>query len=220
MTRPQPAESVLIRGPGGMIEVLIDTPAVIRGIALVCHPHPLYGGSNTNKVAHTIARAYCEKGYVVLRPNFRGVGQSEGMHDEGRAEQEDMLFVLTWAQSRWGALPVALGGFSFGAFVQLGIVNELAKDVHLPRQLVLVGLAAGRVSEGARQYVTPRVVAEVPTLIVHGEDDETVPLANVMDWARPQGQPIVVVPGAGHFFHGRLQVIRDLMQVNVSPVNS
>ena len=108
-------ETALINGPDGQIELIIDTPAHVRGIALICHPHPLFHGSNTNKVAHTLARVFRDLGYAALRPNFRGVGKSVGEHDHGGAETEDMLAVISWAQSRWGGMPLALGGFSFGA---------------------------------------------------------------------------------------------------------
>ncbi|MBV2262531.1 MAG: alpha/beta hydrolase, partial [Thauera sp.] len=141
MSRPLPTETVLLRGGAGNIEALIDAPATVKGIALVCHPHPLFGGANTNKVAHTLARAFRDLGYAVIRPNFRGVGKSEGAHDHGEGETEDMLSVLGWAESRWGALPLALGGFSFGGYVQVRVAKRLAEGIAPPRQLVLVGMA-------------------------------------------------------------------------------
>jgi uncharacterized protein len=208
MTRPLPTEHALINGPDGTIDLLIDAPATVRGIALVAHPHPLFGGANSNKVAHTLARTFRDLGYATLRPNFRGVGHSAGVHDHGVAETEDLLAVLAWAQSRWGILPLALGGFSFGAFVQTRVAKRLAEGVTPVGRMVLVGTAAGQVT-GARSYVTEPVPAD--TLVIHGEQDETVPLANVLEWARPQDLPVVVVPGADHFFHGKLHLIRDLM---------
>ncbi len=221
MSRSQPTEAALLRGTQGNIDVLIDVPAQVAGIAVVCHPHPLFGGANTNKVAYTMARAYRDLGYATLRPNFRGVGKSEGTHDHGNGETEDMLSVIAWAQSRWGSrLPVALGGFSFGGFVQLRVAARLAADIAPPRQLVLVGTAAGMAADGARSYDTPPAPQNVPTLVIHGEHDETVPLANVLDWARPQELPVVVVPGADHFFHGKLHVIRDIVARNVAPADS
>lgn len=208
MTRPHPTEPALINGPDGSIELLIDAPATVKGLALVAHPHPLFGGANTNKIAHTLARTFRDLGYAALRPNFRGVGHSAGMHDHGMAETEDLLSVIAWAQSRWGILPLALGGFSFGAFVQTRVARRLAEGVTPVQRLVLVGTATGQVT-GARSYVTEAVPAD--TLVIHGEQDETVALANVLDWARPQDLPVVVVPGADHFFHGKLHLIRDLM---------
>ncbi|KAI5913152.1 alpha/beta hydrolase [Thauera sp. 2A1] len=218
MSRPLPTESALLRGQAGNIEVLIDAPGEVRGIALVCHPHPLFGGANTNKVAHTLARSFRDLGYVAIRPNFRGVGKSEGAHDAGNGETEDMLSVISWAQSRWGVSPLALGGFSFGGFVQTRVANRLADGIAPPRQLVLVGMAAGMAADGARHYDTPPVPKSIPTLIIHGENDETVALANVLDWARPQELPVTVVPGADHFFHARLHVIRDIIARNLPPL--
>ncbi len=208
MTRPPPTEPALITGPDGTLELLIDAPATVKGIALIAHPHPLFGGANTNKIAHTLARTFRDLGYVALRPNFRGVGQSAGTHDHGIAETEDMLAVVAWAQSRWGALPLAVGGFSFGAFVQTRVAKRLADGVTPAHRMVLVGTAAGQVT-GARSYVTEPVPAD--TLVIHGELDETVALANVLDWARPQDLPVVVIPGADHFFHGKLHLIREQM---------
>lgn len=208
MSRAHASESVLLRGPDGAIEALIDVPATIRGIALVCHPHPLFGGANTNKIAHTLARSLRELGYATVRPNFRGVGKSEGAHDHGDAETEDMLSVIAWAQSRWGSLPIALGGFSFGAFVQTRVAKRLADSRTPAERIVLVGTATGEV-HGARSYTTETVPKD--TVVIHGAEDENVALANVLDWARPQELPIVVVPGADHFFHGKLHLIRDII---------
>ena len=211
MSRVQPTEQALINGPAGNIEVHIDPPEKVRGIALVAHPHPLFGGANTNKVVHTLARCFRDLGFAALRPNFRGVGRSDGEHDHGIAETEDLLAVLAWAQSRWGSLPIGLGGFSFGAFVQTRVAARLAPGVTPVERMVLVGTAAGQVS-GARSYSTEPVPAD--TLLIHGELDETVALANVLDWARPQELPVIVVPGADHFFHGKLHLIRAIIQRN------
>ena len=208
-------ETALINGPDGAIELIIDTPDTVRGIALVCHPHPLFHGTNTNKVAHTLARAFRDLGYAALRPNFRGVGKSVGSHDNGDAETEDMLAVISWAQSRWGGLPLALGGFSFGAFVQTRVAARLADSVTPAGRIVLVGTAAGTVT-GARSYTTEPVPDD--TLVIHGEVDETVALANVMAWAAPQELPVVVVPGADHFFHGKLHVIRRIIERTWKPL--
>lgn len=202
-------ETALINGPDGPIELIIDTPDQVRGIALVCHPHPLFHGANTNKVAHTLARVFRDMGYAALRPNFRGVGKSVGSHDNGGAETEDMLAVIAWAQSRWGGLPLALGGFSFGAYVQTRVAARLADSITPPGRIVLVGTAAGEVT-GARSYTTLPVPKD--SLIIHGERDETVALANVMEWADPQELPVVVVPGADHFFHGKLHIIRSIIE--------
>lgn len=201
-------ENILIDGPVGAIETLVENPGAPRGIALVCHPHPLFGGTNTNKVTHALARTFTRLDYVALRPNFRGVGGSAGKHDDGRGEAEDMLAVLAEARRRFGDLPVALAGFSFGAYVQTRVAQALAEAGHPAQRLVLVGTAAGHV-DGARKYETKAVASD--TIVIHGARDETVPLANVLAWAEPLELPVIVVPGADHFFHRRLHVIRDIV---------
>ncbi|MCL2160911.1 MAG: alpha/beta hydrolase [Betaproteobacteria bacterium] len=224
MHRTSSTESSFAHGAAGQIEIQVDLPAVVRGIALVCHPHPLFGGTNHNKVVTTLTRSFRELGFVALRPNFRGVGKSEGQHDHGVGETDDMLAVLDWARARWGeSLPLVLGGFSFGAYVQTRLTGRLAAaGAQPPRHLVLVGMAAG-MTEGvgggsSRRYETPAIPGHIPTLIIHGETDDTVSLSNVLDWARPQRLPVIVVPGADHFFHGRLGLIRELVGRNVAPV--
>ncbi len=201
-------EVIHVDGPVGTIELIVENPGAPRGIALVCHPHPLFGGTNTNKVAQTLARTFAHLNYVALRPNFRGVGGSAGTHDDGRGETDDMLALLAEAKRRYGDLPVVLGGFSFGAYVQTRVAQALAKANHPAQRLVLVGTAAGHV-EGARQYAAKAVASD--TIVIHGSVDETVPLANVLAWAQPLDLPVVVIPGADHFFHRRLHIIRDVV---------
>lgn len=208
-------ERVLLEGSAGAIEVFVDAVeagATIRGIALIAHPHPLFGGTADNKVVTTIARAFRELGYVALRPNFRGAGGSAGVHDHGIAETEDLLTVHAYARRRFAAspapLPVALAGFSFGAYVVTRVAKALAEAGDPAERLVLIGTAAGFV-EGARSYVTEAVAAD--TLVIHGDLDETVPLANVLAWATPLELPVVLVPGADHFFHRKLHIIRSII---------
>jgi uncharacterized protein len=192
------AERVLTRGPAGNLEIAVNDPGEHRrAIALVAHPHPLYGGTLDNKVVQTLAKAMVGRGCVALRPNFRGVGASEGVYDEGRGEAEDLRAVIGYARARYGKLPLVLAGFSFGAFVQSKIAPELD-----PTWLVLVGPAVGRFE-----------VSHVPagTLVIHGEVDDVVPLKDVFEWARPQQLPVVVFPGAGHFFHGALGELQRLV---------
>jgi len=203
-----PEEKILLDGPAGKIDVIVENPGAPRGIALIGHPHPLFGGGNTNKVVQTLARTFTQLEYVALRPNFRGIGHSEGTHDEGRGETDDLLAVLAEAKCRYGNLPVALAGFSFGAFVQTRVAKALAEAGHPAQRLVLVGTAAGFV-EGTRSYDTEAVPGD--TIVIHGSEDETVPLANVLAWAKPLELPITVVPGADHFFHRRLHVIREIV---------
>jgi len=206
-------ERVLLDGPDGRIEVLVEPHAAARGIALIAHPHPLYGGSADNKVVTTLAKTFRELGYATLRPNFRGVGASEGEHDHGIAETHDLLAVHAYARQRFlnspAPLPVALAGFSFGAYVITRVATALAAAGDPAERLVLVGTAAG-VIEGVRTYDTQAVAAD--TIVIHGAIDETVPLANVIAWAQPLELPIVLVPGADHFFHRNLHLLRRIIQ--------
>lgn len=202
------SEHLFIEGPTGKLEVIVDEQPEPRGIALVAHPHPKGGGANTNKVAHTLAKTFASLGYSAWRPNFRGVGKSEGHYDEGRGEVDDLMATLDAARARHGNLPVVLAGFSFGAYCQTHVARRLADAGTPAERLVLVGTAAGFV-EGLREYDTQAVPPD--TVVIHGADDETVPLANVFAWALPLELPVVVIPGADHFFHRRLQLIRDVV---------
>jgi hypothetical protein len=181
---------------------------VPAGIALIAHPHPLFGGTADNKVVTTLAKAFRELGCATLRPSFRGVGGSEGVHDRGIAETDDLLAVHAYARSRFGALPLYLAGFSFGAFVSTRLAKRLAALGDPACRLVLVGTAAGFV-EGDRQYETEAVAGD--TIVIHGSADETVPLANVLHWAEPLEIPVTVIAGADHFFHRRLHLIRGII---------
>jgi alpha/beta superfamily hydrolase len=190
-----------VAGPAGRIECAVDSPdgegrGVARGVALIAHPHPLFGGTLDNKVVQTLARAFVELGYEAWRPNFRGVGQTEGTHDEGRGELEDLAAVLKFIRKD----KLVLAGFSFGG----SLVAQLAVKAK-PEWLVLIGV-------GITRIMAPPVPPG--TLVIHGENDETVPLAAVLDWARPQDLPVVVVPGADHFFHRKLQVIKQIVLAN------
>jgi len=180
-----------VRGPAGGIECAVDEPqGAARGVALVAHPHPLFGGTLDNKVVQTLARSLVALGYAAWRPNFRGVGRSEGAYDEGRGEVDDLAAVLAHA----GALRPVLAGFSFGAAMQARLAARIA-----PERMVLVGIAVNH-------FEAPAVPAG--TLLIHGENDDTVPIAAVRAWAKPQGLPVIVVPGADHFFHHKLPELR------------
>ena len=196
-------EKITLQGAAGRIEVQRDQPAEApRGVAVIAHPHPLFSGTMDNKVVQTLARAFVASGWTSVRFNFRGVGASEGVHDEGRGELEDMLNVVGQLAPEG---PLAIAGFSFGAFVASGAVSRLwgERDV---RQIVLVGTAA------ARNVVAPLPVeARERALVIHGEADDTVALSAVMDWARPQSLPVTVIPGGGHFFHGQLPLLKSLV---------
>jgi alpha/beta superfamily hydrolase len=195
---PSTLHQLLIPGPAGAIDTLLNDPGETRrGIALIAHPHPLMGGTNENKVVQTLAKTFFALGYAALRPNFRGVGQSAGVHDKGVGETEDLLTVIRYAQEKFGELPVSLAGFSFGSYVQTRVVKQINAE-----RLVLVAPAVSR-------FETGEVPAE--TLVIHGEIDDVVPLTSVFDWVRPQNLPVVVVPGSGHFFHGRLHILNRLV---------
>jgi alpha/beta superfamily hydrolase len=208
------AGTMLVDGAAGPMEVMVDAPThVPRGIAVVAHPQPLLGGNATHKIPHLLARAIRDVGWLVARPNFRGVGASQGAHDSGIGEADDMLVLIARLRSAHPDLPLALVGFSFGAFVLSRVARRLADRGEPARRVVLAGLPVGEV-EGQRRYAPEAGLPEV--LIVHGENDKRVALSAVLDWARPQGQPIVVVPGADHFFTGRLPVLRALVLSHIA----
>lgn len=202
MTVPK---KTLIDGPAGPLEIAFQQPANATALALICHPHPVHGGTMDNKVVQTLAKAFAELGCATVRFNFRGVGDSAGAFDEGIGETEDASAALAWARAQLPpSLPLIAAGFSFGCFVQSRLLPRSQ-----PQQLVLVGPAVSRFQ-----------LAELPTdlqqqtLVIHGEADDVVPLDAVMDWARPQGLPVTVFPGTGHFFHGRLTELKAVVKRN------
>lgn len=195
--------SSLIDGPAGLIEVVQEDPAQAPvGLVVIAHPHPQMGGTMDNKVVHTLSRAFVLAGWRAVRFNFRGVGKSQGVWDAGVGEVDDLLAVLAHHQRAADLpahLPMALAGFSFGGFVAAQACTRLAEP---PQELVLISPATSR-------FAVPAVPAH--TLVVQGETDDVVPLASVLDWARPQALPLTVVPGVGHFFHGQLGVLREVV---------
>ena len=202
-------ESLTLPGPAGALEALLDLPDAAlfpapRGTAVIAHPHPQFGGTLTNKVVQTLARACVQCGWRALRFNFRGVGASAGQYDEGRGEVDDMRAVV--AAQAGADTPLVIAGFSFGAFVASQVVAGLHVQQRPIDGVVLVGTAASRFDVAP---VAPELHPQ--TLVVHGELDDTVPLASVMDWARPQSLPVTVVPGGEHFFHGQLPLLKTLV---------
>ena len=184
-----------IPGPAGALEVALNRPpeGAGRGLALVAHPHPLQGGTLDNKVAQTLARTFAGLGYVAIRFNFRGAGKSEGAFDDGRGETDDALSALAYGRGEFPALaatPPVLAGFSFGTFVQTRVARTVP-----PERMVLIAPAVAR-------FASDPVPAD--TIVIHGEEDDVVALAEVFAWARPLQLPVLVFPGCGHFFHGRL----------------
>ncbi len=206
------SQPLSLHGPAGALQALLDTPLLDpgvapRGTAVIAHPHPQFGGTMTNKVVQTLARACVLCGWRALRFNFRGVGESQGTYDEGRGELQDMLAAIE--QQAPPDAPLLIAGFSFGAFVASHAIAALHGQRAIERA-VLVGTACSRFD------VAP-IAAELQadTLVIHGELDDTVPLAAVLDWARPQALPITVVPGGEHFFHGQLPLLRSLVMRHV-----
>ena len=198
---PSTLERLVIDGPAGALETDLNDPGLPRrGIALIAHPNPVQGGSKDNKVVTTLAKTLFGLGYVAIRPNFRGVGASAGVFDQGNGETDDLVAVIRYAKGRFGELPLLLAGFSFGAFVQTRVAQQVTAE-----RLVLVGPAVNRF---------PAATVPANTLVVHGEHDEVVPLAAVLDWARPQHLPLVVVPGGEHFFHGRLHLLAQIVRAH------
>jgi len=203
-------ETVVFTGAAGRIDCAFDWPeGTPRGWALLLHPHPLQGGARDNKVVTTLARACVQRGLLAVRPNFRGVGDSAGQFDKAVGETQDMLALVAQMRERHpelAARPWVLGGFSFGTAVAAGVHAGLAQagDGRLPAALMLMGAAVQR-------FQAADIAVPDDTLMVHGEHDEVVPCAEVLDWARPRSLPVVVVPGASHFFHGKLLVLRRLV---------
>jgi alpha/beta superfamily hydrolase len=195
-------EAVTFAGPAGAIEGAVDRPdGPPRGVGVVCHPHPQGGGTMDNKVAVTVARAFVQLGWTALRFNYRGVGASAGAWDDGRGEVDDALAAIAHARTLVPGGPLALGGFSFGGFVAAEAASRLA-EAEKPRRLVLVAPSTER-----------QAVPAVPpdTLVVHGDADELVPLASTLAWARPMTLPVLVLPGVGHFFHGRIALLKQIL---------
>jgi len=194
---PRTIELHIIDGPAGPLQVVLNVPEAPTGIALIAHPHPQQGGTLDNKVVQTLAKTFFALGHVAVRFNFRGVGQSVGTFDDGNGETDDALAALAFAQARFHFAKPVLAGFSFGSFVQTRVAQRIEAG-----RLVLVGPAVKRFP-----------VSSVPpdTIVIHGEQDDVVLLADVFDWARPQHLPIVVFPGTGHFFHGRLRELQHVV---------
>lgn len=200
----------LLDGPAGAMEVIVDAPrgSAHGGIAIVAHPQPLLGGHALHKVPQLLARALSDAGWRVARPNFRGVGRSAGIHDAGIGETEDVLALHDALHDAHPGARIALVGFSLGAFVQARVARSLEDRGQPAWRICLAGMPSGLV-DGGRVFDPPQGLANA--LVVHGERDERVALSAVLDWARPQGQPVVVVPGSDHFFTGRLPILRGLV---------
>lgn len=209
MTRAPRKQTLRIDGPEGGLEALLESPAggPPTAIALVLHPHPLHGGTMANKVAHTLARSFVAVGAAALRFNFRGVGASDGVHDDGVGEVDDACAAADWLRERHPGLPLYLGGFSFGAAVAVGAAARIEA-----RGLVTVALPFARL--GGR--MPPPAM---PWLVLHGTQDELIGLDALIAWLdeRPSGPALEIVTGADHFFHGKLPEIRSAVERFLAP---
>ncbi len=205
MTSRFPNEKSLISGPAGAIEIAahVSDEVAPRAVAIVAHPHPVFGGTMDNKVITTLARAMFDAGAATFRFNFRGVGKTEGTHDDGRGETDDLLAVVAYAQLMHPGKPLWMAGFSFGGAVTLAASEQMPAD-----EMVLVAPAFERMSHWAN--IAGGGKPPTSTLLIHGENDDTVPLEDSLGWARPREIPVSVVPNADHFFHSRLHIVRRL----------
>ncbi|AGF49388.1 putative alpha/beta superfamily hydrolase [Candidatus Kinetoplastibacterium galatii TCC219] len=211
-------EKICFRGESGNIDCVIEWPLDdIIGLALVLHPHSLYGGSRDNKIITTVARECVNKGMVSIRPNFRGVGESDGIFGNAIGETEDMIALLSQIQISYpklSKLPIMLAGFSFGSAVAAQVYSSLLDNDNycLYKSLILIGSAVHR-------FEFKKVSLPENSLVIHGEDDEVVPFNELLEWIRPKSLPIVMIPSCTHFFHGKLLILRrlvaDYLSINV-----
>ncbi len=206
MNQPRPAsvEKLSLPGPTGMLEALLERPEQAQAgrIAVICHPHPLFGGTMQNKVVHMLARCAQDLGVTTLRFNFRGTGQSEGQYDNGQGETEDAIAVVDWARKELGAERLWAAGFSFGSFVAFQMASRCQAE-----RLVMVAPPVQRFDFAALS------LPPCPWLVVQGDADELVNHEAVVGWATalsPAPQ-VVLLPGVDHFFHGRLTELRGVV---------
>ncbi|MDR1528942.1 MAG: alpha/beta hydrolase [Burkholderiales bacterium] len=202
---PKTLDRHIIDGPAGALEIAVNTQDDPRGIALIAHPNPLEGGTLDNKIVYTLAKTFFSFGFVAVRFNYRGVGASEGRWDDGVGEIDDAARTLEYARARFPQArtsPLALAGFSFGTYVQAQLAQR-----ETPHIMVLI-------APTPKRFALPQVPAH--TLTIHGEHDEVIPLADALDWARPQHLPILVIPDCGHFFHRRLIQLNYLVSQHIA----
>jgi uncharacterized protein len=199
--------NVMIEGPAGALEARVEEGSDREApYALVCHPHPVFGGTMDNKVVTTVARALNACGMPTIRFNFRGIGASAGRYDDGRGETEDAAAVAAWGARRFGARGVVLAGFSFGAYVALRLAQTLP-----PARLILIAPPVGRFE------FAPLAAPHCPWLIVQGDVDDVVDPKAVREWAdsQPQKGRLLMLAGVGHFFHGHLVELRDAIETEI-----
>jgi len=198
--------TLIINGPAGNLEVLAEEPediTVNSPIAIICHPHPLYGGTLQNKVVHTLAKACLELGMPAIRFNFRGVGKSEGHFEHGLGEQQDCIAVATWARQQYPGRPIWLAGFSFGSFVVYQVFTEIKAQ-----RILLVAPPVGLFQFQSMDNIS------IPWCVIQGKDDEITPPDSVEAWVKGQSSPpkFFYLDDVSHFFHGKLSVLREIVR--------
>jgi uncharacterized protein len=194
-----------LEGPTGQLECLYGKPKeglTVKGVLIMLPPHPQKGGTNQNKVVQTVLKAASSKNYFTYAPNFRGVGRSEGQYDHGQGERADVLALIEVVKNRHSNLPLILAGFSFGAYIALHVAQS-----QLCSHLILLSLAVG-----IYKIPAPLIPAGVATLLIHGGEDEVIPLEKVLSWAKEQNTPLIVLPAATHFLHRQLMVLQRLIK--------
>jgi hypothetical protein len=204
----------MIAGPAGPLQALVAVPAGFSGAraAVVCHPHPLHGGSMDNKVVHTVARTFEEMGLATVRFNFRGVGASGGTYDDGRGETDDAAAICDWARAQWHPLELWLAGFSFGALVAARLATRERATPRAIARLATIAPPVERLDAGER------IEPGCPWLIVQGDQDDLVNVDGVRAWIAQSGASphLVVIPGVDHFFHGRLHELKAALQAELA----
>ncbi|MBN3859129.1 alpha/beta fold hydrolase [Neisseriaceae bacterium PsAf] len=200
----KPQTKIFIPGPSGKLETQVEKPNAdeIKGIMIVLHPNPLYGGTNQNKVVQIFLKAAVNQRYIVYAPNLRGVGKSEGTHDFGNGEVDDVCAIVSYIQQEHPEQSISLSGFSFGGYVAAKAIHQF--DF---KEVILIGAAVSKYAEPA-----PHLPEDIDFLLIHGEKDEVIPLEDLFDWARVQDLPVSVVLDASHFFHGKLIPLQKLVE--------
>ncbi|MCQ6262471.1 alpha/beta fold hydrolase [Alcanivorax sp. MM125-6] len=200
-------DRLALEGPEGTLEAALEGDAEApRFIAIVCHPHPLFGGTMDNKVVTTLSRAARDAGAAVLRFNFRGVGNSQGAFSDGIGETEDLIAVHNWLTREFPDKPLWLAGFSFGSFVAARGAEVLTANGQAPKALMLVAPPVHHFDFASLEN------AGCPVTVVQGEDDEVVPAEQVFRWAGETvlAPDLIRFPDSGHFFHGKLVDLKEV----------
>lgn len=209
MAKPPVSESLVLDGPAGALQAILELPrdAEVSGCAVVCHPHPLHGGTMDNKVAHTLARSFVNSNMAALRFNFRGVGESDGSFEDGKGELQDALAAIDYMRRRNPDLPLWMGGFSFGAAIAIRAAVEVPAA-----GLVSIAPAVARFASGMTSQPA------CPWLIVQGDADELVSVDDTIEWVNglEPGPELQVFEDTDHFFHGRLVRLRDAVEAFVT----